>query len=128
MGEGAIWLTQVRDARIKGHCFSFFILERYVPIEFEWDESKAASNLRKHGLGFELAYRLFLEASCIEFDVSRNADGEARFKRVGAYRDKFVTIVFTRRAAIVRMHCPACWSHAKSRLGSMPFSSRLFSA
>ncbi len=39
----------------------------------------------------------------IEFDVSREADGEARFKRVCEFHGKFVTIVFTRRAAIVRI-------------------------
>jgi uncharacterized DUF497 family protein len=103
MGEDAIWLTRVRDARINGALLFLFYLGTILQIEFEWDESKAASNLGKHGLGFDLAYRLFLEASCIEFDVSRAADGEARFKRVGAYHGKFVTIVFTRRAAIVRI-------------------------
>ena len=29
--------------------------------EFEWDPAKAASNLRKHGIDFELAARIFYD-------------------------------------------------------------------
>jgi len=28
-------------------------------IRFEWDAAKAAANLRKHGVGFELAMRVY---------------------------------------------------------------------
>ena len=56
--------------------------------QFEWDEFKAAANLRKHGVSFDLACTVFrdprvltvadLEYSKIEerwFSVGRTADG-----------------------------------------------------
>ena len=52
-------------------------------ILFEWDDAKARSNDRKHGVSFELARSVFLdEFALIEQD--RVVDGERRWRTIGA--------------------------------------------
>lgn len=70
---------------------------------FEWDEEKSATNQAKHGLGFDLAWRLFLVEQCIELDASRPADGEQRLKRIGPLFGRLTTVVFTRRGEKTRL-------------------------
>lgn len=53
------------------------------PRAFEWDDAKAASNLAKHGVPFDYATRVFLDVAVVDFNASREADGEARRKAVG---------------------------------------------
>ncbi len=44
---------------------------------FEWDSAKAAANLRKHGVAFEDAVRVFADPGHIS-DVDRIENGELR--------------------------------------------------
>jgi hypothetical protein len=53
------------------------------PRAFEWDGAKAAANLAKHGVPFDYATRVFLDEDVVDFDASREADGEARRKAIG---------------------------------------------
>ena len=64
---------------------------------FEWDEAKAASNLRKHGVPFEFAVRVFDDPARVEFDVSRPGDNELRRKCVGRIDGRLFVIVFHKR-------------------------------
>jgi len=64
---------------------------------FEWDAEKAADNLRKHGVPFELAQRVFDDPRWIDIEVSRAQDGEPRYKAVGNIDDKLFAVVFTMR-------------------------------
>jgi uncharacterized DUF497 family protein len=50
---------------------------------FEWDADKARSNLAKHGVPFDYAAAVFLDARCIDFDASREGAKEIRRKTVG---------------------------------------------
>jgi len=51
-------------------------------IEFEWDQSKAKSNLKKHGVSFEEAQSVFYDDLAVQFfDVSPN--DEDRFILLG---------------------------------------------
>jgi uncharacterized protein len=52
-------------------------------MEFEWDSNKAHSNLRKHGVSFEDATRVFLDPHRIETFDDRETYGEDRWKTVG---------------------------------------------
>ena len=36
---------------------------------FEWDPAKAAINLRKHGIGFELAMRVFSDPYALTLQI-----------------------------------------------------------
>ena len=69
----------------------------FEPNEFEWDEAKATSNLRKHGVSFISGARVFLDPARVEWDVSRAAEFERRWKAVGFVDGHLLTVVFTVR-------------------------------
>lgn len=53
-------------------------------IKFDWDPTKAASNLRKHGVSFEEAQTVFYDEFAIQFhDESHSSDEEERFLLLG---------------------------------------------
>ena len=49
---------------------------------FEWDEAKAATNYRKHGIRFQLAIRAFDDPFAV-VTQDRVVDGEARWQTLG---------------------------------------------
>ena len=49
---------------------------------FEWDEAKAESNLRKHGISFDDAVEVFYDPYAV-FEQDRVVDGELRWEVVG---------------------------------------------
>lgn len=66
-------------------------------MEFEWNPDKAAVNLRKHGVGFEDAARVFLDPNRIETFDGREAYGEDRWKTVGLVEPALLAVVYTTR-------------------------------
>jgi uncharacterized DUF497 family protein len=74
-----------------------------MPVLFEWDSAKAASNLAKHGVSFEVATGLFEDTDRADFDASRQEDGEPRRKVVGRIQGRLVTVVYTLRGEAVRI-------------------------
>jgi uncharacterized protein len=70
---------------------------------FEWDDGKAASNLAKHGVPFDYAARVFLDAQLVTFDVSRAGDQETRRKAVGVIDGRLFVVVYTDRAGTCRI-------------------------
>ena len=60
--------------------------------EFEWDPTKAAANLAKHGVAFEDASRVFADINAI-VALDRIADGEARWKAIGSVDRSIVLVV-----------------------------------
>ena len=52
-------------------------------MKFEWDPNKAASNLRKHGVAFDEASTVFMDALALSGTNPENSDGEARFVTFG---------------------------------------------
>jgi uncharacterized DUF497 family protein len=64
---------------------------------FEWDDAKAAENIRKHGISFAQATFAFRDRFAIE-DLDESMDyGEDRFKLIGMSGKQLLTIVFTER-------------------------------
>jgi uncharacterized protein len=51
--------------------------------EFEWDAAKALSNLNKHGVSFELAATVFLDASALTVYDEANSQDEERWFTLG---------------------------------------------
>lgn len=51
-------------------------------IRFEWDPDKAAANLRKHGVSFDLAIRVFADPFGLS-EQDRIDDGEYRWQTLG---------------------------------------------
>jgi uncharacterized DUF497 family protein len=51
-------------------------------LSFEWDLAKASANLRKHGVGFELALRVFSDPLAFSHQ-DRIEGGEQRWQTLG---------------------------------------------
>ncbi len=73
------------------------------PRAFEWDDAKAASNLAKHSVPFDYATRVFLDEAVVDFDASREADGEARRKAIGLIDGRVFAVVYVQRGEAIRI-------------------------
>jgi len=61
-------------------------------LRFEWDADKAMSNLRKHGVSFEVAARVFLDPFALTVQ-DRVEEGEYRWQTIGAIDGTLVLLV-----------------------------------
>ena len=52
-------------------------------IKFEWDSTKAAANVRKHGVSFEEAQSVFYDEFAIQFFDDDHSGDEERFLLLG---------------------------------------------
>ena len=55
----------------------------YAFITFEWDDEKAASNLKKHGVSFDEAQTVFYDPYALVVDDEAHSGEEQRFVIVG---------------------------------------------
>lgn len=81
-------------------------------IAFEWDEAKASSNKKKHGVSFEEAETVFFDENALIIHDPEHSDDEERFVILGlseisrilvvihCYRekDKIIRIISARKA------------------------------
>jgi len=71
---------------------------------FEWDKTKAASNLRGHGVSFELAQTVFKDPFAIERLDDREDYGEERFVIIGlAAGHVLLFVAYTERKGRIRI-------------------------
>jgi uncharacterized DUF497 family protein len=71
--------------------------------EFEWDERKAAINLRRHKISFQTARRVFDDLfALIQQDFSEEY-GEDRFLAIGMIEGRLITVVYTERGERIRI-------------------------
>jgi uncharacterized protein len=68
---------------------------------FEWDDLKAAGNLRKHDISFELARLAFDDVLALE-DVD-DIDAEERIRRIAMANGRLLFIVYTERSPRIRI-------------------------
>ena len=61
-------------------------------ILFEWDEAKAESNRRKHGVAFEDAVEVF-EDTYLVIELERVVEGEQRWQALGLAGDVTLLLV-----------------------------------
>ena len=59
---------------------------------FEWDPVKAAANLRKHGVSFEIAMRAFADPFA-RGEQDRTEGGEARWQTLGMVEGRVLLLV-----------------------------------
>jgi uncharacterized DUF497 family protein len=52
-------------------------------IRFEWDQSKATANQRKHGVSFEEAQSVFYDEFAVQFFDDEHSTSEERFILLG---------------------------------------------
>jgi uncharacterized protein len=63
-----------------------------VETSFEWDPTKAAVNLRKHGVSFEAARLVFADPHAV-FEQDRVVDSEMRWQATGLIRATTMLVV-----------------------------------
>ena len=73
-------------------------------MEFEWNQSKAVTNLRKYGVSFEEARTVFYNPLAIIFDDELHSTDERREIIIGhSQQNRLLLISFTERANIIRI-------------------------
>jgi uncharacterized DUF497 family protein len=67
-------------------------------VQFQWERRKAASNLRKHGVGLTEASTVFRDPLAVIFDDEAHSVQEAREIIVGhSANDRLLVVCFTER-------------------------------
>src|SRR5260364_260041 len=72
-------------------------------MEFEWEPSKAKSNLRKHAIPFDYAIRVFLDENRLEQVDSRTDYRETRWITIGLINNQEIVVVYTVRKETIRI-------------------------
>ena len=74
------------------------------PFTFEWDDAKARSNRRKHGVSFEEAATVFADPLARVSDDPDHSDDEPRFLLVGvSYARRELIVVHLERGKRLRI-------------------------
>ena len=69
---------------------------------FAWDEAKRLANLRKHGIDFRDAPKIFRGLTLTAED-ERESYGERRFLTLGLLEDQVVSVAHTERGEDIRI-------------------------
>ena len=73
-------------------------------MEFEWDEAKAAANLKKHGVGFEEAKTVFDNPLAVIFDDEAHSLDEQQEIIIGhSQQNRLLLVSFTDRPNSIRI-------------------------
>ncbi|RKT43342.1 BrnT family toxin [Thiocapsa rosea] len=73
-------------------------------MDFEWDESKADANIRKHGVTFWEATEVFGDELSSFVSDPDHSQGEDRFLLFGRSQGgRYLVVSFTERAEIIRI-------------------------
>ena len=71
---------------------------------FEWDDQKAASNVRKHKVSFDEAVSVFGDVDAITFSDTDHSESEDRSRTYGlSNRGRLLVVVHTERRNKVRI-------------------------
>jgi uncharacterized DUF497 family protein len=80
---------------------------RYV--SFEWDENKNEENIRKHGISFEVAQKVFADKTCVMLIDDQHSDTERRYLCIGEVKKEIITVRFTMRKRTIRIFGAGAW-------------------
>jgi uncharacterized DUF497 family protein len=75
-------------------------------LKFEWDNRKAAANLRKHGIAFEEAQTVFFDEQARLIDDPDHSEDEGRFVLLGlssSLRMPLVCHCYRREGEVIRI-------------------------
>jgi uncharacterized DUF497 family protein len=70
-------------------------------LRFEWDDAKAAANLRRHRVSFEEATEVFYDPNAFDDCDLAHSDEEARFFIIGLSSRRLLYVVYAERAGDV---------------------------
>jgi uncharacterized DUF497 family protein len=71
-------------------------------MRFEWDEAKRRTNIRKHGIDFADAEKVF-EGITVTIEDTRAEYGERRFVTLGVTMGRVVVVVHTEESDVIRI-------------------------
>jgi uncharacterized protein len=72
--------------------------------KFEWDDQKAASNLKKHGVSFDEAVSVFADSLALTFSDTDHFESEDRSRTYGiSNKGRLLVVVHTERRNNVRI-------------------------
>jgi uncharacterized protein len=71
-------------------------------MDFAWDAAKAGENIRKHGVDFAAAARVFLDPYRLEQEDTRFPYGETRFAVIGMVGVQVLVVMYTPRGERIR--------------------------
>ncbi len=74
-----------------------------INLDFEWDDIKAAENVRNHEVSFAQAALAFRDPFAVEWIDLREAYGEERIILLGMTGSQVLTVVYTERAERIRI-------------------------
>jgi len=66
-------------------------------MRFEWDEAKAASNLKIHGVSFNEAVEVFFDPNAVEGFDTEHSNAEDRFYIIGFSSRRLLYVVCAER-------------------------------
>lgn len=73
-------------------------------MNFEWDDVKAAANLRKHGVSFDEAVTVFLDPDALTVFDDQHSDDEDRYLTIGfSAAGRLVIVSHTDRGRVMRV-------------------------
>jgi uncharacterized DUF497 family protein len=73
-------------------------------MRFEWDGTKATSNLKKHRLSFDEAVTVFYDPLAATFADPEHSDDESRLVTVGySARGRLLVVCHVERGGVVRL-------------------------
>jgi uncharacterized protein len=103
---GIKWIASLEIDEILGQPLRQNIAKstRILTTRYEWDPSKAVTNLQKHGVGFEEAQALFDNPLALIFDDPLHSIDERREIIIGhSDRSRLLLVSFTERPQAVRI-------------------------
>lgn len=72
--------------------------------KFEWDDEKASSNLRKHGVSFDEAVSVFGDGLALTFPDTDHSESEIRSRTYGiSNKGRLLVVVHTERRNSLRI-------------------------
>ena len=81
---------------------------------FEWDDEKAAVNLKKHGVDFRDAVAVFDDEYRIEWFDAAHSETEDRYNTIGLVRDVLFVVYTERRERIRIISARRATAHERS--------------
>lgn len=71
-------------------------------LEFEWDEEKERRNIKKHGISFQTAAKVFGDIDRIEIYDEAHSIDEDRYITIG-WAEDVLFVVYTERSPKIRL-------------------------
>ena len=86
-------------------------------MHFEWDQDKAAANLKKHKVSFDEAVTVFYDPLSATFDDPDHSYGEHRFLTIGYSGQRRLLVVChtERRGAVRLINARGATAHERKR-------------